>query len=262
MAADERVQFSEDFDLPPGAMLEAACRIGLEGVIAKREDAPYVSERSDTWLKLKCSQRQEFVVVGFTDRAGSHGEVGGLLLGYHEGGALRYAGSVGTGWDAKTGRELHARLARLEVDKPALDATQPSNPGAGRAARRAASAGCGRNWWPRWRSPNGHPTAMCGIRRSRSARGQAGAGDHARARRPRHAAHRARRAGVRVTNPERVIDPVDRPHQGRPGALLRKHRRLDPAAPEEPTGVAGARADRHRRRAVLPEAPREPACPA
>ena len=62
-----RVHFSQDFELPPAQMLEAACRMGLEGVMAKRRDSTYVSGRTETWLKLKCSLRQEFVVIGFTD---------------------------------------------------------------------------------------------------------------------------------------------------------------------------------------------------
>jgi len=66
--------------------------------------------------------RQEFVVVGFVDRAGSGGrEVGSMLLGYYEEGELRYAGSCGTGWAARTGTDLHKRLAAIEIDKPALD---------------------------------------------------------------------------------------------------------------------------------------------
>jgi bifunctional non-homologous end joining protein LigD len=90
----------------------------LEGIIAKRKDARYVSARTETWLKLKCLERQEFVIVGFTDRSGAKGEVGGLLLGYHEGGKLHYAGNVGTGWDAKSGEDLHKQLVKIEVDQP------------------------------------------------------------------------------------------------------------------------------------------------
>src|SRR5690606_10502674 len=122
-------------DAPPAQMLEAACRMGLEGVIAKRIDAPYVSSRSEAWLKLKCSLRQEFVVCGFTDRSGAKGEVGSMLLGYHENGRLRYAGSVGTGWDSRAGRRLHERLAALEIDEPVLD---PDTVKPGRWSKRAA----------------------------------------------------------------------------------------------------------------------------
>ncbi|MBC7665650.1 MAG: hypothetical protein H7276_17990, partial [Caulobacter sp.] len=68
---NDRVHFSEAFDIPPAQMLDAACRMGLEGVMAKRRDSTYVSGRTEHWLKLKCSLRQEFVVIGFTDRSGS-----------------------------------------------------------------------------------------------------------------------------------------------------------------------------------------------
>jgi bifunctional non-homologous end joining protein LigD len=131
----EIVHFSEGFEAPPADMLAAACQLGLEGVMVKRADAPYVSGRTETWLKLKCQHRQEFVVVGFTERAGARNEVGGLLLGYHEAGELRYAGSVGTGWGAKMGRELHDMLAAIEVDKPAVN---PQGIGPGRWSKRKA----------------------------------------------------------------------------------------------------------------------------
>lgn len=117
----ERVRFSDDFDGDGATMLKAACRMGLEGIIAKRRDAPYVSTRAPTWVKVKCSARQEFVVVGFVDRANSKGEVGSLLLGYYDGGSLHYAGSVGTGWDMRTAADLHKRLTKIEIDRPALD---------------------------------------------------------------------------------------------------------------------------------------------
>jgi bifunctional non-homologous end joining protein LigD len=78
----------------------AACAQGLEGVIAKRAAAPYVHGRSKDWLKFKCSNEQEFVICGFTDPQGSRAEFGALLIGYYEGKELRYAGKVGTGFDA------------------------------------------------------------------------------------------------------------------------------------------------------------------
>ncbi len=136
----DRVRLSQSFDAAPAQMLEAARQMGLEGIILKRGDAPYVSGRTESWLKLKCHARQELVVCGFTDRANAHGEVGSLLLGYHEGGELKYAGNVGTGWNAKTGRDLHARLAKLEVAEPLFDA-ESLKPG--RWSRRTAG---GERW--------------------------------------------------------------------------------------------------------------------
>jgi bifunctional non-homologous end joining protein LigD len=97
-------------------LLEDACARGWEGLIAKRLDAPYTGRRSNDWLKLKCSLEQEFVVGGFTDPKGSRVGFGALLLGYQEGGGLRYAGEVGTGFDRATLLELDARLRALETD--------------------------------------------------------------------------------------------------------------------------------------------------
>jgi len=133
--AQERVRLSTTIDAPIPQVLEAACAMKLEGVIVKRADAPYVSERTDTWLKLKCLQRQEFVIIGFTDRQNSPKEVGGLLLGYYDKGELRYAGSVGTGWNSSTGRDLHAKLTRLQSAKPALEAASVTPSRSSRRAR-------------------------------------------------------------------------------------------------------------------------------
>ena len=167
-SSNERVRFSTTIDAPIPKLLDAACAMNLEGIIVKRADAPYVSERSDTWLKLKCLQRQEFVIVGFTDRRTLQQEVGGLLLGYHDHGQLRYAGSVGTGWSSSTGRELHDQTHAAADRQAGVGCRPRSNPVAGRAAPRAARSGSSRSWWLRWPSPSGHPMAMCATRRSRA----------------------------------------------------------------------------------------------
>ena len=226
-----RVRYSQDFAAPAAQMLEAACRMGMEGVIAKRADAPYVSARSESWLKLKCSLRQEFVVCGFTDRSGTRGEVGSLLLGYHEDGRLRYAGSVGTGWDARTGRSLHRQLAELETSEPTLD---PASVKPGRWSRRAA----GSERWIRpqlvaevaftdWTSDGHvrHPTFR-GLRSDKPAadivrehalgptspaalgRGLVAGTDGDRGGRSVGGKAGAGATPVRISNPERVIDPA------------------------------------------------------
>ena len=118
------VRFSQAFEVAPSQLLGAACDMGLEGLMIKRADATYVSGRTDSWMKLKCQHRQEFVVLGFTDRTGATKEVGSLLLGYHEEGKLVAAGSVGTGWGSSMGAKLHARLVKLEVPDPPLDAAE------------------------------------------------------------------------------------------------------------------------------------------
>ena len=114
----ERVRFSEGFEARPSDLVSSACHLGFEGVIGKRKSAPYVSRRSPDWIKLKCGQRQEFVVAGYTDPQGARTGIGALLLAVHgDDGALRYAGSVGTGFSERTLKELHARLSALQTPR-------------------------------------------------------------------------------------------------------------------------------------------------
>jgi bifunctional non-homologous end joining protein LigD len=131
----ERVRFSDDFPGDGAGVLANVCRLGLEGVIAKRREAPYVSQRSETWLKLKCGMRQEFVIGGYTERSSGGPEVGSLLLGVHDDeGRLVYAGNVGTGWDAETAVALRRKLQKLEVPAKPFDLGNPT--GRGRWSRR------------------------------------------------------------------------------------------------------------------------------
>lgn len=120
-AASNQVLFSEDFAASGSDMLHSACRLGLEGVIGKRKDSPYVSDRSSNWIKLKCVHRQEFVVAGYTQSEGQNDGVGALLLAaYDDKGRLQYAGKAGTGFDAATSRALKEKLSQLAVEKSPL----------------------------------------------------------------------------------------------------------------------------------------------
>ena len=96
----------------------AACQRGDEGVIAKLADSKYDGGRSTNWLKFKCVRDQEFVIGGYTAPKGSRIDLGALLIGYHEGRDLVYAGKVGTGFDEATLRSLHKRLSAIEQDAP------------------------------------------------------------------------------------------------------------------------------------------------
>ncbi|NEL42778.1 MAG: hypothetical protein G3W69_33745, partial [Xanthomonas perforans] len=78
------LRFSEAFEVDHQSVLGSACALGLEGVIGKRAGSPYRSSRSADWIKLKCRQRQEFVVVGFTKPQGSRSGFGALLLAVNE----------------------------------------------------------------------------------------------------------------------------------------------------------------------------------
>ena len=93
-------------------------RLDWEGIIAKRADAIHRSGRCGQWLKMKRIRGQEFVVGGFTAPAGSRVGLGALLIGYVDGGELRYAGKVGTGFTAATLIDLHGRLAALARPTP------------------------------------------------------------------------------------------------------------------------------------------------
>jgi bifunctional non-homologous end joining protein LigD len=92
------------------------CGQGWEGLIAKRSDAAYTTGRTKDWLKFKCEAGQELVVVGWTDPEGSRVALGALLLGYHRGDDLVYAGKVGTGFSRAVLRDLRDRLRAIERD--------------------------------------------------------------------------------------------------------------------------------------------------
>ena len=112
------VRFSEVFDAAAHDVVASACRLGLEGIVGKRVDSPYVSRRSADWIKLKCSRRQEFVIAGYTDPRGARNGLGALLLAVHDkDGALQYAGDVGTGFNDSTLGDLAARLKKLQTSK-------------------------------------------------------------------------------------------------------------------------------------------------
>jgi len=114
------IRFSEHLETDGPTMFEHAGRLGLEGIISKRRDLPYRSGRTDDWLKSKCVERQEFVVVGHAVSTVAAGSVGALLLGYYEGGKLKYAGRVGTGWSGAEARELKEKLEKIAGPKPAF----------------------------------------------------------------------------------------------------------------------------------------------
>ena len=114
----EVVRFSEEFGNDPEELVVAACKMGLEGVIGKRRDSRYVLRRSPDWIKLKCGQRQEFVIGGYTDPQGSRTGIGALLLGTHDkDGVLQYAGNVGSGFNETSLRNLKEKLSQLDTDE-------------------------------------------------------------------------------------------------------------------------------------------------
>jgi bifunctional non-homologous end joining protein LigD len=200
----DRIRFSQDFDAPLVQIFEAAAGLGLEGLMLKRRDAKYESGRTQSWLKAKWRLRQELVVCGFTARGGKDGEVGSLLLGYYVENKLYDAGSVGTGWNAATGRDLWNRLTPLELTEAPFDVAV-SKPG--RWSRRAAGA-------ERWVRPElvaevefagwtaegvVRQASFKGLRVDKPARRVVRESGVALA--PAPVSH------VKVTHPERIVDP-------------------------------------------------------
>ena len=124
---EDPLRFSAAFDKPVSDLVASACKLGLEGIIAKRRDSPYVSRRSDTWIKLKCARRQEFVIAGYTEPQGTRVGLGALILAVHDQeGTLRHAGNVGTGFDDRMLAELVSRLRKIErADSPLAPGAKP-----------------------------------------------------------------------------------------------------------------------------------------
>ena len=120
------IRFSEHLDVDGPTMLEHACRFGLEGIVSKRADLPYRSGRGDHWLKSKCLERQEFIILGYIPSTAASRSVGSLALGYHDNQSLAYAGRVGTGWSQEQARMLRDELEAIRANKPSFAKSLPA----------------------------------------------------------------------------------------------------------------------------------------
>lgn len=121
----DRLRFSNELEGRPKDLLATACQMGLEGIIGKRLGSPYVSRRTEDWIKLPCVTRQEFVIGGYTwpDESRNDPGIGALLVGQVDAaGVLQYAGKVGTGFSWDLSAQLRQRLDAL---------AQPNRPFAG-----------------------------------------------------------------------------------------------------------------------------------
>jgi bifunctional non-homologous end joining protein LigD len=116
----DHIRLSDSFDTDGVQMFEAARQMNLEGILAKDRRSTYVSARTSHWLKLKVQSEQEFVIAGFTD--GERDYFGALVLAYEKEGKWLHAGQVGTGFDQKLMKAIHARL------KPLITKTCPFHP--------------------------------------------------------------------------------------------------------------------------------------
>ncbi len=97
-------------------ILKAACQLGLEGIVAKKLDSVYSGVRSNDWLKLKCANRQEFVIGGYTLSHKKSEGVSSLLLGYYQDGKLCYIGRAGSGIAEQAGAELASKFKGLVTE--------------------------------------------------------------------------------------------------------------------------------------------------
>lgn len=180
-----------------------ACQLGLEGIVSKRADARYRSARTRTWLKTKCGMGQEFVVVGWTPSSVTGRAFASLLLGLHEDGRLRYVGRVGSGFSEADLAALGNRLRKLERKTPAADDIPSA------VARRSrfvtpelvvelALRGWTREGYVRqasFKGLRGDKKARDIVRESGMARSSGDAGSD----------EEGQVAGVRITNPDRVL---------------------------------------------------------
>jgi bifunctional non-homologous end joining protein LigD len=123
---DPRVRLSEDIEGEGMAFYEAAQARGLEGIMAKDRRAPYLpGGRTMSWQKIKIRPEQELIVGGWKRGLGSAVDLGALLVGVYEDGALRYAGKVGAGFTKDSRAELLAALVPLATDEPPFDVPVP-----------------------------------------------------------------------------------------------------------------------------------------
>lgn len=114
----DHVRFSDTLDADPLSLLASACQMKLEGIVGKRLGSRYAGERDGSWVKLKCSLRQEFIILGYTRASAG---IGSLLLGLHaDDGQLIYAGRVSSGLTNRQIAVLHGRLQNLERGSPPL----------------------------------------------------------------------------------------------------------------------------------------------
>jgi len=111
------IRLSESVELKGRAFFQAAAAAGLEGIMAKRKASPYLPKRTLDWIKLKAVHEQEFVIGGYTTPRGGRTGFGALLVGYHEGSRLVYAGHVGTGFSEELLADLMKKMNALKQSK-------------------------------------------------------------------------------------------------------------------------------------------------
>ena len=123
------LKYLSHFEKDGEALYEQVVKMGLEGIVAKRADAPYRAGRSPNWLKIRADRTDDFVVVGFTRPKGSRSGFGALDLGAYQDGKLVYAGRVGSGFTAAQLEDVSAALERSVRPTPAFSGPVPQDAG-------------------------------------------------------------------------------------------------------------------------------------
>jgi bifunctional non-homologous end joining protein LigD len=123
------IRVSPHFDGNGPAVLDAFREQGLEGVVSKKASSTYQSGRSNSWLKVKLVNEQEFVIIGYQPSLKGRA-FAALMMADREGGKLKYRGNVGTGFNDKTLASLQEKLSKLERTKPALTVPREAAKGA------------------------------------------------------------------------------------------------------------------------------------
>ncbi len=131
LSADSPIRRSDHLSFDGKAVLDQACKMGLEGIVSKRLDRPYHSGYGANWIKSKCTHSDEFVVIGFSPSTTTRRAIGALALGQYKSGELIYRGRVGTGFSEQETSALFKKLDPLRRSTPPLDRLPPEENGRG-----------------------------------------------------------------------------------------------------------------------------------
>ena len=240
-----RIRYSDHIEGEGDAVFRAAGRLGLEGIVSKRLSAPYQSGRSNNWVKIKATERGEFVIAGFVTSTVSKRAIGALVLGEHVGGKLVPSGHVGSGFSATDASNLWKLLDPMRTSTaPLKDETADAKGAKWVEPRLVAEI--------EFRSRTGG-----GLIRHATFREIVEGADPAKVVRGRGAAAKAAggsSAAGQAHQPRPAAVARARDHQARPRRFLYRDRRLDPAAHRGPALEPGALSRRGAGAVLFPEA--------